>query len=82
MKCVRKIYLPGGGQVKCGFPVAHGGDRHAAGMCPVRGRRGVHDSVKRRRRRAGQALPQRGAPVAGTGKPSASSDKRAAPKKV
>ena len=35
-RCIREV-LPG---IRCGFPVKSGGDRHAIGMCPSRGRHG------------------------------------------
>lgn len=47
------------------------GDRHAASQCPpVRGRRGQH---RTRRQRQTVEYVERGAAIAGTGKPSASS---------
>lgn len=65
--------------VVCGFPVASGGDRHKEGACPIRGRHGEHHMARQRaKRRAGYAADfhvNRGAAIAGTGKPAASSDK-------
>lgn len=56
--------------INCRHAVSQG-DRHAKGQCPPVGRRGQHRS--RRRRVVRDDVPSRGAAVAGTGKPSASS---------
>ena len=55
--------------VHCHLPVSRG-DRHAASQCPPRGRRGQH---RTRRHRQTVEYVERGAAIAGTGKPSASS---------
>lgn len=56
--------------IHCTHPVSRG-DRHAVSQCPPpRGRRGQHRS---RRRRPVVECVERGAAIAGTGKPSASS---------
>jgi hypothetical protein len=65
--------------VLCGTKVASGGDRHRKGGCSVRGKRGEHKG--RHVKRAAGLNVARGAPVTGTGKPSASSDKTKKKKK-
>ena len=55
--------------VNCRHAVSQG-DRHAKGQCPPVGRRGQH---RARRSKPSVEYVERGAAVAGTGKPSASS---------
>lgn len=64
--------------VMCKHPVKSGGDRHGKYNCPPpRGIHGEHRLAKRRRKRRAKLAAKynvtRGAPIAGTGKPSASS---------
>jgi hypothetical protein len=63
--------------IKCKHPVANGGNRHPDGGCAITGKRGEHHAAKLRSKRhsrnGGDFYNMRGAPVADTGKPSASS---------
>lgn len=74
--------------VDCGFLVSGGGDRHAANRHVIRGKRGERHrhrkalAAARARRAADMAGIVRGVSVAGTGKPSASSDQKAGVKKI
>ena len=75
---------------ECGHLVGGGGDRHRKLGCPPpRGERGEHRRAKRLRKerarrddRKLRGFDQRGAPIAGTGKVSASSKKKAGPTKA
>ena len=66
--------------VFCGFPVGKGGDRHKKGHCPPMPKPGKNRFSRKRaiarKKREGMVHVVRGMPVAGTGKPAASSPGR------